>query len=53
MKKSTLFYIASALFLIAGVMNTFRNSDVGTGVVWFALAVTFFALARREVRTPE
>jgi hypothetical protein len=53
MKRSTLLYIASALFLIAGALNTFRNSDVGTGVVWFALAVTFFALARREVRTPE
>ena len=53
MKRATLLYIASALFLVAGAMNTFRNSDVGTGVVWFALAVTFFALARREPKTPE
>jgi cell division protein FtsW (lipid II flippase) len=53
MKKATLLYIASALFVVAAVVNTFRNNDLGTGVVWFALAVTFFALARRELKTPK
>ena len=50
MSRSTLLCLGGILFCLASLLSAFRNADLGMGVVWLALGVTFFALARSESR---
>ena len=53
MNRGTLLYIGGSLFCLAALLSGFRNADLGMGVVWLALGVTFFALARSESKKPD
>ena len=49
--KSMLLSISGVLFCLAAAVAVFgEDNDVGMGVVWLALGVTFFGLARSESR---
>jgi len=46
MKQKTLFLIAAVLFWATAAFAIFGPSkDLGMGVLWLAIGVTFFALA--------
>ncbi len=53
-KKSTLLFITGVLFCLAAVVAAFgKANDLGMGVVWLALGVTFFGLAQSESKKSE
>ena len=53
-RKGTHYVVAGVLFCLAAVVAFVRDpNDLGMGVVWLALGVTFFSLARAESKKPE
>jgi hypothetical protein len=53
-RRSTLLTITGVLFCLAAAVAAFgKADDLGMGVVWLALGVTFFGLARSESKKTE